>query len=80
MTYTTVEQQYWKRIGQLELLEKIIELLEAGNKQVVLETLKKIHTEIDTEARFLRSNMDPVLRILDETILGVRKRSSEEST
>ena len=75
MAYSTKKQLYWKRMGQLELLEKIIELLEASDKQVVLEALKRIHAEVEAEARFLRSSMDPVLRILDEIMLGVRKRS-----
>ena len=55
------EQLYWKRLGQLELLEEILDYLRKHCKNETLFKLERLYAEISEELRGLRKELDPVI-------------------
>ncbi len=55
------EQLYWKRLGQLELLEEILRFIDkAVDKSEIIEKLRSLYVEVNEELCVIRREVDPV--------------------
>ncbi len=61
------EQLYWKRLGQLELLEEILDYLREHGKNETMFKLEKLYVEVNEELRYLRRELDLVIKELAST-------------
>ncbi len=55
------EQLYWKRLGQLELIEELLDYLRKHGKNEALFKLERLYIEINEELRALRRELDLVI-------------------
>ncbi len=64
MVCSSREQLYWKRLGQLELVEELLEYLRSRDKNEALSRLERLYVEINEELRWLRRRLDLVIKEL----------------
>ncbi len=61
MVCSSKEQLYWKRLGQLELIEELLDYLRKHDRNEVLFKLEKLYVEVNEELRVLRRELDLVI-------------------